>query len=49
MVLQWQLSVLGDAFGSVSSTAATGSNLGTPGTFQLVGCTPPVIFANGFE
>lgn len=45
-VLQWQLSVPGDAFGSVASGAG---NLGTPGTFQQVGCTPAVIFANSFE
>ncbi len=43
----WQLSVIGDVYGSYAST---GSDIGTPGTYARVGCVASdVIFADGFE
>lgn len=43
-VIAWQLSVVGDAYGS---RASAGGDVGTPGSFALVGCD--VLFADGFE
>lgn len=43
-IAQWQLSLVGDAFGSV---AATGGDIGTPGRHVGVGCD--ALYANGFE
>lgn len=47
-VADWQLSELGDAFGTFASAAG---DLGTPGSFDSEGCIPTseVIFADGFE
>lgn len=46
-VMAWQLSVIGDAYGSRASAAA---DIGTPGSFALVGCAgADAIFADGFE
>lgn len=46
-VLAWQLSVVGDLYGS---RASAGADIGTPGSFALVGCAgADAIFADGFE
>ncbi len=46
-VMDWQLSVVGDVYGSRASAAG---DVGTPGTFALVACAgADAIFANGFE
>lgn len=45
-VAAWQLSVIGDAFGSV---AAGSGDVGTPGTFVRIDCADDVIFSDGFD
>lgn len=46
-VMAWQLSAVGDAYGS---RAATSGDIGTPGSFVLVGCAAgDTIFNDGFE
>ncbi len=45
-VSAWQLSVVGDAFGSF---AASTGDIGTPGSYAYAGCLSDVIFADGFE
>ncbi len=45
-VAAWQLSALGDAYGSF---AATTGELGTPGIYDFASCNSDVIFANGFD
>ena len=45
-VAAWQLSVVGDAHGSVASTAG---DVGSPGTFVAVDCVVDELFASGFE
>jgi len=47
-VMQWQLSVVGDIYGS---TAASTGDIGTPGLYDASACTPTTedIFADGFE
>lgn len=47
-VMQWQLSVVGDSYGSV---AASSGDIGTPGLYDSAACTPSTedIFADGFE
>lgn len=45
-VAGWQLSALGDGFGSFAST---GADLGTPGQFDASSCGSDVIFVDGFE
>jgi CotH kinase protein/Lamin Tail Domain len=44
-VLSWQLSTIGDSYGS---HAATHGDVGTPGSFTLVNCTD-ALFASAFE
>jgi hypothetical protein len=45
-VLQWQLSTVGDVYGSA---AATSGDVGTPGSFVAIGCAGDTIFVDGFE
>lgn len=46
-VMAWQLSAVGDAYGS---RAAASGDIGTPGSFVLVGCAAgDAIFNDGFE
>ena len=45
-VAAWQLSALGDAYGSF---AATTGELGTPGAYISTTCDPDLIFADGFD
>lgn len=46
-VMAWQLSTVGDAYGS---HAATSGDVGTPGSFVLVNCAAgDAIFSDGFE
>jgi hypothetical protein len=45
-VAAWQLSTVGDAYGSV---AATTGEVGRPGFFASGSCQPDAMFANGFE
>lgn len=46
-VMAWQLSAIGDAYGS---RAATSGDIGTPGSFVLVDCAAgEAIFNDGFE
>jgi hypothetical protein len=46
-VLAWQLSTVGDAYGSV---AASSGDVGTPGRFPGLGCAATdLVFRNGFE
>ena len=46
-VMAWQLSAVGDAFGSHT---ATSGDVGTPGSFVLVNCAAnDAIFSDGFE
>lgn len=48
-VMTWELSVVGDDFGSV---AAISGDIGTPGSYRYPGCTPvkdDTLFRDGFE
>jgi hypothetical protein len=45
-VAAWQLSVIGDVYGSFASTLL---DVGTPGSYAFPGCDPDVVFANGFD
>lgn len=45
-VLQWQLSTVGDVYGSA---AATSGDVGTPGRFVTIDCAGDAIFGDGFE
>ncbi len=45
-VMQWQLAIVGDVYGSF---AAGSGDIGTPGTFVAIGCAGDLIFADGFD
>ena len=45
-VVAWQLSAVGDLYGSFASL---GADVGTPGSYGAVGCVADTIFVDGFE